>query len=104
MTAHMERERKCRMLMPEQKADLKLFLRLIEAGGQPDDEFLRDFVDQVAAYKLRGRQSRQRDAAVALYYHRARMMATRASLGGVALRRFASIASGARFGVGCCTI
>jgi hypothetical protein len=65
------------MLTPEQKADLKLFLKGIKAGFQPDDEFLRDYVSKIAAFKLRGKQSQQRDKAVALYYHRLRMMAVR---------------------------
>jgi hypothetical protein len=70
-----EREKGCHMITPEQEADLKLFLKQIKAGGQPDDEFLRDSVDEIAALKLEGRQLQQRDKAVALYYHRLRMMA-----------------------------
>ncbi|MGO9325881.1 MAG: hypothetical protein ACLP07_15105 [Terracidiphilus sp.] len=63
------------MLTPEQNADLKLFIKLIKGGGQPSDEFLRDSVDEIAAYELQGALSQQRDKAVALYYHRLRMMA-----------------------------
>ena len=62
------------MLTPEQEADLKLFIRLINADDQPSDEFLRDSVDEIAAYDLQGTLLQQRDRAVALYYHRLRMM------------------------------
>jgi hypothetical protein len=65
------------MLTPEQNADLKLFIKLIKGGGQPSDEFLRDSVDEIAAHELQGTLSQQRDKAVALYYHRLRMMAVR---------------------------
>jgi hypothetical protein len=65
------------MLTPEQEANLKLFLNLIKADGQPDDEFLRDYAAEIAAYELSGHESQQRDRAVALYYHRARMMVIR---------------------------
>jgi hypothetical protein len=65
------------MLTPEQEADLKLFIRLINADDQPGDEFLRDSVDEIAAYDLQGTLLRQRDRAVALYYHRLHMMPVR---------------------------
>lgn len=62
------------MLTLEQDADLKLFIKLINAEGQSSDEFLRDSVDEIAAYDLQGSLLQQRDKAVALYYHRLRMM------------------------------
>lgn len=65
------------MLTPEQDTDLKLFIKAIKADGQPNDEFLRDSVDEIAAYDLQGALMRQRDIAVALYYHRLRMMPVR---------------------------
>src|SRR5579863_9688148 len=68
---------KCHMLTPAQETDLKLFIKVIKADGQPDDEFLRDSVDEIAALELQGVLMRQRDEAVALYYHRLRMMAVR---------------------------
>jgi hypothetical protein len=57
------------MLTQEQKLTLTLFLRYPD----PAIESSRDDVEEVRSYKLRGRQSQQRDAAVALYFHRARM-------------------------------
>jgi hypothetical protein len=56
------------MLTPTEKETLKLFLHYPD----PTLENIRDSVDEVANYKLRGRQSQERDAAVALYYHRKR--------------------------------
>jgi hypothetical protein len=63
------------MITPEQEADLRLFIKGIEARCQPDDEFLLDSVQEIAAYELEGALSQQRDRAVARYYHRLRMMA-----------------------------
>jgi hypothetical protein len=57
------------MLTPEQKDNLRLFLRYPD----PAVESSRDAVDEVRDYKLRGRQSQLRDHAVALYYHRLQM-------------------------------
>ena len=68
------------MLTPEQEADLKLFIKVIKAEGQPTDEFLRDSVDEIAAYDLQGALMQQRDNAVAVYYHRLRMMPVREEL------------------------
>ena len=65
------------MLTPEQESDLKLFINLIRGGGQHDDEFLRDSVYEIAAYDLQGALMQQRDKAVALYYHRLRMIPVR---------------------------
>lgn len=65
------------MLTPEQEADLKLFIRVINRGGQPDDEFLRDSVHEIADYELQGALEEQRDRAVALYWHRLRMVPVR---------------------------
>jgi hypothetical protein len=62
------------MLTPEQNADLKLFIKLLDGDGQPTDEFLRDSVQEIAAYELEGALEQQRDKAVAVYYHRLRMM------------------------------
>lgn len=62
------------MPTPEQEADLKFFINVINADGQPDDEFLRDSVEEIAAYDLQGTLMQQRDRAVALYYHRLRMI------------------------------
>lgn len=70
------------MLTPEQKSDLKLFIRLIETGGKPDDEFLRDSVGEIADYDLQGALEKQRDKAVARYWHRRRMMDVRAQIKG----------------------
>jgi hypothetical protein len=60
------------MLTPEQKENLKLFIRYPD----PAVESSRDVVLEVRDYKLRGWQSQQRDQAVALYYHRLRMEKT----------------------------
>jgi hypothetical protein len=57
------------MLTPEQKENLKLFIRYPD----PAVESSRDVVLEVRDYKLRGWLSQQRDQAVALYYHRLRM-------------------------------
>lgn len=65
------------MLTPEQEADLKLFIKLIEADGQPDDEFLRDSVQEITAFDLQGPLMQRRDRAVAVYYHRLRMIPVR---------------------------
>jgi hypothetical protein len=62
------------MITPEQEADLRLFIKGIEAHFQPDDEFLRDSVQEIAAYELEGALEQRRDKAVAVYYHRLRMM------------------------------
>lgn len=64
------------MLTPAQEADLKLFIKVI-GGGQPDDEFLRDSVEEIAGYDLEGALMERRDKAVALYWHRLRMMPVR---------------------------
>jgi hypothetical protein len=53
------------MLTASQKERLKMFLKYPD----PRDEFIRDSIDEVREYKLRGRQSQQSDAAVALYFH-----------------------------------
>ena len=63
------------MLTPEQEANLMLFITIINEGGQPEDEFLRDSVGEIAAYDLEGLLMQQRDRAVALFYHRLRMVA-----------------------------
>lgn len=68
------------MLTPDQEANLKLFVSLIRANGQPDDEFLRDYAAEIADYELSGFRLQERDWAVALYYHRARMKPIRDSL------------------------
>lgn len=66
------------MLTREQQVDLSLFIKRIKSGGQSDDEFLRDSVDEVNAYRLEDRSlEERRDRAVALYYHRLRMMVAR---------------------------
>jgi len=65
------------MLTPDQKANLQLFIKTLKAGGQPTDEFLRDSVEEINAHRLQGEQLQQRDKAVALYYHRAWMLAIR---------------------------
>jgi len=65
------------MLTPAQEADLKLFIKVIKADGQPNDEFLRDSVDEIAVLELQGVLMQQRDEAVALYYHRLRMIPVR---------------------------
>jgi hypothetical protein len=57
------------MLTLEEKSTLRLFLLY----PTPAVESSRDNVDEIRAYKLRGRQSQLRDHAVALYYHRLRM-------------------------------
>jgi hypothetical protein len=64
------------MLTSEQKDTLKLFLRYPDPGVESS----RDVVDEIRDYKLRGRQSQQRDRAVALYYHRLRMTRTMETL------------------------
>jgi hypothetical protein len=65
------------MLTSEQKADVELFIKLIRASGQLDDEFLRDSVHEIADYELQGALEEQRDRAVALYWHRLRMKSVR---------------------------
>lgn len=57
------------MLTAKQKDTLRLFLKFPD----PAIESSRDDLDEVRSYKLRGRQSQQRDRAVALYFHRSRM-------------------------------
>ncbi len=57
------------MLTPEQKDNLRLFLRYPD----PMVESSRDAVNEIRDYKLRGQQSQRRDHAVALYYHKLRM-------------------------------
>jgi hypothetical protein len=57
------------MLTPEQKRTLKLFMQFPD----PANETSADDLEEVTGYKLRGRQSQARDAAVALYWHRLRM-------------------------------
>lgn len=57
------------MLTPEQKDNLRTFLRYPD----PAVESSRDVVDEIRDYKLRGIQSQQRDHAVAVYYHKLRM-------------------------------
>jgi hypothetical protein len=57
------------MLTPEQKENLKLFIRYPDPGVESS----RDDVDEIRDYKLHGWQSELRDHAVALYYHWLRM-------------------------------
>lgn len=56
-------------LSADQRATLKWFLH----DPNPEDEFLRDSINEIREFKLRGEESQRRDRAVALFYHRVRM-------------------------------